>query len=127
MGAVLDPHRGKHENASRTVVLAEGLGGIRSDRHQVPLPVPNVVIDKRVIVASASRPAQASVGASGGHRRGFSLPSYCSCQSGERLNKHGVIDARGGLPAAVIDDTRVTSNSLRLQRRDTSHAKEQHR
>lgn len=81
MGAVLDPHQGKHENAarrslaaaSRTVVQAEGLGGVSSDFHQVRLPVPNVVIGRRLIVAST-----------GGHRRAFSLPSYCSCQSGER-------------------------------------------
>lgn len=54
IGAVLEPRRGKQENvarrslaASRTVVLAEGLGGMRSDFHQVRLPVPNVVTDGR--------------------------------------------------------------------------------
>lgn len=54
IGAVPEPRRGKQENvarrslaASRTVVLAEGLGGMRSDFHQVRLPVPNVVTDGR--------------------------------------------------------------------------------
>lgn len=83
--------------ASRAVVLAEGLGGIRSEFQQAPLPVPDVVIDRRVMAASKSRPSPPSVGASGGQRRAFSLPPYCGCQSGERLNKDGVIDARGGL------------------------------